>query len=133
MGNLSETVTTSPQLSLEDFATAKSAGFAVIVNHRPDGEEPGQPNSVDLAAEASRLGLDYIWIPVSGLPDRAAVEATAEALARGSADKPVLMFCRSGMRSTAAWAMAVCAGGADPDEVREAAAAAGYDLSRLPL
>ena len=44
-----------------------------------------------------------------------------------------MFFCRSGMRSAAAWAMAERRAGAEPDALREAAAAAGYDLSRLPL
>ncbi|WP_420479405.1 TIGR01244 family sulfur transferase [Brevundimonas sp. FT23028] len=122
-----------PQISLREMGEVKAAGYVTVVNHRPDGEEPGQPTSESLAAEAGRLGLDYVWIPVSGFPDDAAVEATAAVLRRSSADRPVLMFCRSGMRSTVAWARAMCADGADPDAVRAAAAAAGYDLSRVPL
>ncbi|WP_420471024.1 TIGR01244 family sulfur transferase [Brevundimonas sp. FT23042] len=126
-------VSIRPQLSLLDLREAREDGYATVVSHRPDGEEPGQPTSESLAAEARRLGLDFVWIPVSGLPDATAVEATADVLRRSSAERPVLMFCRSGMRSTVAWAMAMCADGADPDEVRAAAAAAGYDLSRVPL
>lgn len=133
MKALSNHVAVSAQLTAEALAAAKTDGYLIVLNHRPDGEEPGQPNSDELAAEAGRLGLEYVWIPVSGLPDAGAVAATAEVLARSSADAPVLMFCRSGMRSTAAWAMAEAAAGADPDILREAAANAGYDLSRLPL
>jgi uncharacterized protein (TIGR01244 family) len=47
-------------------------------------------------------------------------------------DKAVF-FCRSGMRSAAAWAMARRLAGADPDRLREAAAVAGYDLGGVPL
>ena len=46
---------------------------------------------------------------------------------------PTAMFCRSGMRSAATWAMAQRLDGADPYDLRAAAASAGYDLSRLPL
>lgn len=133
MKKLTASVAVSGQASVADLGRIRQAGYAVVVNHRPDHEEPGQPTSAELAEEADRLGLDYVWIPVSGMPDRAAVEATADVLERAGEATPVLMFCRSGMRSSAAWAMATCARGGDADDVRAAAAAAGYDLSRLPL
>lgn len=124
---------TSGQLSVSELSEVKKLGYSTVVNHRPDHEEPGQPTSQELSEAAAIAGLTYLWIPVSGMPDRAAVEATAAVLENASESAPVLMFCRSGMRSTAAWAMAQSAGGVDADELRAAAAAAGYDLSRLPL
>lgn len=133
MKKLSTSVTTAGQLSPAEFSHLKQLGYSVIVNHRPDHEEPGQPTSQELSEAAAVSGLTYIWIPVSGMPDRAAVEATAAVLENADESEPVLMFCRSGMRSTAAWAMAQSARGVDADELRAAAAAAGYDLSRLPL
>jgi len=33
--------------------------FSTIINNRPDAEEPGQPSSAEIEAEARRLGLDY--------------------------------------------------------------------------
>ena len=65
------------------------------------------------------------------MPGPDAVRSVAAAL---EADEPVLMYCRSGTRSTIAWALAMRAlDRAEPDAIREAAANAGYDLSRLPL
>ncbi|WP_439472858.1 TIGR01244 family sulfur transferase [Brevundimonas sp.] len=133
MKKLSASVTIAGQLSPTEFSHLKQLGYAAVVNHRPDHEEPGQPTSQELSEAALVSGLTYVWIPVSGMPDRAAVEATAAALEGASESAPVFMFCRSGMRSTAAWAMAERARGVDADELRAAAAAAGYDLSRLPL
>ncbi len=133
MRKLSGSVTTAGQLSPAEFSHLKKLGYSVVVNHRPDHEEPGQPTSQELSEAALVSGLAYVWIPVSGMPDRAAVEATAAVLENASEATPVLMFCRSGMRSTAAWAMAERARGVDADELKAAAAAAGYDLSRLPL
>jgi len=46
---------------------------------------------------------------------------------------PTVMFCRSGMRSASAWAMAQRLSGTDADALRDAAAEAGYDLGRVPL
>lgn len=130
MRALSETVWASPQLSPEALARLAEAGVGRIVNNRPDGEEPDQPTAAEIRTAAAAAGLDYRWIPISGMPSPAQASAVAEALADGT---PTVLFCRSGMRSSAAWAMAQCAGGADPETVRAAAAAAGYDLSRLPL
>lgn len=130
MRALSATVWASPQLSPEAMPALAGAGVGRIVNNRPDDEEPGQPTAAEMEAAARAAGLDYRWIPVTGMPSPAQTAAVAEALEDGT---PTVLFCRSGMRSSAAWAMAQCAGGADADAVRTAAAAAGYDLSRLPL
>ena len=130
MRALSDTVWASPQVSPDALTALAEAGVGRLINNRPDHEEPGQPTAAEMEAAARAAGLDYRWIPISGLPSPAQAAAVAEALADGT---PTLLFCRSGMRSSAAWAMAECAGGADPDAVRAAAAVAGYDLSRLPL
>lgn len=130
MRALSETVWTSPQLSPESLAGLAAAGIGRVINNRPDQEEPGQPSAADMEAAAQAAGLDYLWIPISGMPSPAQAEAVGAALEDG---KPTVLFCRSGMRSSAAWAMAEAARGADADAIRAAAAAAGYDLSRLPL
>lgn len=104
-----------------------------MVNHRPDGEEPGQPSAAEIARAAGEAGMKVVHAPVRGLPDAAAVAATRAALdGLGPEDKAV-MFCRSGMRSTAAWAMAERLAGADPEALRRAALAAGYDLAAVPL
>jgi uncharacterized protein (TIGR01244 family) len=127
---LSETVWASPQLSPAALTALAEAGVGRIVNNRPDDEEPGQPTASEMETAAVAAGLDYVWIPISGMPTPAQAAAVADALADG---KPTVLFCRSGMRSSAAWAMAERAAGGDADTIRAAAAAAGYDLSRLPL
>lgn len=112
------------------MAALAGAGVRRVINNRPDGEEPGQPASAEVEAAALAAGLEYIWIPISGMPGPGQVEAVGTAL---DDPKPTVLFCRSGMRSAAAWAMARSAAGEDPDALRTAAANAGYDLSRLPL
>lgn len=130
MRSLAPGVWSSPQLRPEALAGLAESGVRRVINNRPDGEEPGQPSSEDMRAAAEAAGLDYRWIPVAGMPDAAQVAAVGEALEDGA---PTVMFCRSGMRSTAAWAMARRLRGDDADSLRGAAASAGYDLSRLPL
>lgn len=117
--------------SLAEFARA---GVVVVVSHRPDNEEPGQPPAADVAEAAASAGLGFVHVPVRGLPDETAVAATARVLASLGPDERVLMFCRSGMRSTVSWALASRSlGRGEPDGIRAVAAAAGYDLGRLSL
>lgn len=128
---LSPNVWVAPQIAITDLPALAAEGVTRIVSHRPDGEDPGQPSASEMAMAAEASGLAFIHAPVSGMPGAGAVEATAEALRDGA---PVLMFCRSGTRSTIAWALAMRSlDRADAHSLRADAAAAGYDISRLPL
>ena len=89
----------TPQLAAEDMAGIQAAGFASVINNRPDHEGgPAQPDSGALAATARAVGLSYRHLPVppSGLADadaRKMVELVQ------SLPQPVLAFCRTGTRS----------------------------------
>ncbi|MBI1391848.1 MAG: TIGR01244 family phosphatase [Alphaproteobacteria bacterium] len=115
------------QLTTADIAKAKSAGVALIINNRPDGEEPGQPRGEAIAAAAAEEGIRYVEIPIG----RTGV--TAKHLddfeAATSTGARTLAYCRSGMRSTIVWAMAKARTGGEIDQLVEQAAAAGYDIS----
>jgi uncharacterized protein (TIGR01244 family) len=115
------------QVTVGDVDEAVAAGIRLIVNNRPDGEEPGQPSSAEIEAAARAAGLDYRHIAVAGGFPAAQVEAMAEALEQG----PVLAFCRSGMRSTCLWALARSSRGAGGESLIAQAAEAGYDLGPL--
>lgn len=127
-------VRVGPQLHPSELQTLAAAGAGSIINNRPDDEEPGQPSSAEIEAAAVAAGLTYLHAPVRGLPDAATVSDVAERLrddeARGA---ETVMFCRSGMRSAALWAMAKRLDDVEAEALRAAAAAAGYDLSRVPL
>ena len=133
LATLDEYIFVAGQISLQDITRLSAAGLVRLVSHRPDFEEPGQPTAASIADAAAACGISFVHIPVRGLPDAEAVAATARAMENLGPGETMLMFCRSGMRSSAAWAMARSRGGADPDELRARAAAAGYDLSRVPL
>ncbi len=131
MRRLDQNVWVAPQIAIADLEHAVAQGITVMVNNRPDGEDLGQPTSADMQAAAQAVGLDYIHAPVMGMPSPDVVSKVATVLAQ---DTPVLLYCRSGTRSTIAWALAMRSlGRGEPDELRETAANAGYDLSRLPL
>lgn len=132
--SLDDKVSVAGQLLPADMALLAEAGFHTVINNRPDAEEHGQPGSSDIEAAARSVGLGYLHAPVQGLPDRKVIDVVATRLHADIAEgRRTAMFCRSGMRSAAVWAMAQRLDGADPDDLRAAAAAAGYDLSRLPL
>lgn len=90
------------QIRPDDIEAVVAAGVELVVNNRPDGEEPGQPASAEIERAALAAGLRYRHIPIAGgiTPDQ--VAAMAAALGEGK----LLAFCRSGTRSTALWAMA---------------------------
>ncbi|HEY7809975.1 MAG TPA: TIGR01244 family sulfur transferase [Allosphingosinicella sp.] len=124
MKQLDCTTFVSGQIAPEEISTL---GVAMIVNNRPDGEEPGQPASDQIAAAAEAAGVAYRHIPVAGGISLPQVAQMADALA--DAKGPVLAFCRSGTRSTYLWALARARLGDDAEELVGKAAAAGYDLT----
>jgi uncharacterized protein (TIGR01244 family) len=125
---VTEDFAVAPQISPEDMASAAKMGFVLVINNRPDGEVPDQPDSAVMAAAAKAAGLAYVHIPVRGGPTAEQVEAVAEAI--GGAKGPVLAFCRSGTRSINTWSLGQAASGARPrDELIGLGADAGYDLS----
>lgn len=102
---LDANVTIAPQPRIEDLTAIADAGFRGIINNRPDGEDPDQPDSNELAAKAHGLGLRYWHIPIrpgEATPDDARAFAAAVDQAGGS----VLAFCRSGTRSRQLWQLA---------------------------
>lgn len=117
------------QLLPDQVRDAAADGIRMIVNNRPDGEQPGQPLAREIEAAAAEAGIAYRHIPVAGGFSAAQVEATAEALE--STDGRVLAFCASGTRSTYLWALARAKAGDAADDIIGKAAAAGYDLTPL--
>ncbi|WP_156680420.1 TIGR01244 family sulfur transferase [Sphingomonas profundi] len=125
---LDDDISVAGQIGQEDVAEAARQGFAVIVNNRPEGEQPGQPTGDEIAAAAAAAGLGYVAIPITHAGfTRQQVDQMGAALA--AAPGPVLAFCRSGTRSTFVWALARMAAGDDPAVLRAKAEAAGYDIS----
>ena len=128
MRRLDDTILVAPrQIVPADLPDLAGAGIRMVVNNRPDGEEPDQPSSPEIEAAARAAGIAYRHIPVAGGFPSAAVAAMAQALDQG----PALLFCRSGTRSTCLWALARASRGGDPDDLIARAAEAGYDLRPL--
>jgi uncharacterized protein (TIGR01244 family) len=107
---IAEDVYTAPQLSPEAMASAAEAGFKAVLNNRPDMEGgPDQPTSAAIEEAAKAAGLAYAHLPVQGgyqSPEQ--IAQCAELLK--TLPRPLLMFCRSGARSTQLYRQAVALG-----------------------
>ena len=125
---IDDSISVAPQIGLDEVTAAKAQGFAMIINNRPDDEEPGQPSGSEIEAAAKAAGLDYAAIPITHAGFSAnQVDAMRAALEKAAG--PVLAYCRSGTRSTFVWALARGADGDDADTLAGKAAQAGYDIS----
>ncbi|MEZ0497060.1 TIGR01244 family sulfur transferase [Sphingomonas sp. IW22] len=124
---LDDNILVAGQIGTDDIDRAAESGMRMIINNRPDGEEPGQPTAVELGERAAQHGIAYRHIPISGGKfDDASVAAFGEALRE--AGGPTLAFCRSGMRAATLWALSQ-AGTHPAEALIGAAQEAGYDLS----
>ena len=126
---LSPTLSVAPQVDPAELRALAEAGYRSIIGNRPDGEEPGQPAWSELANAAAAAGLQARHLPViTGAIGEAEVAQFSAAL--DELPKPVLAFCRTGMRSAMLWALAQ-SGKLSPGEIVSTAGEAGYDLSAL--
>jgi uncharacterized protein (TIGR01244 family) len=97
----------------------------MIVNNRPDGEEPGQPLGVEIEEAATAVGIDYRSIPIIRGIGPADAEAMGDAIKQSRGK--VLAFCRSGTRSALAWALAKSEDGMPRKEIEQRLIGAGVD------
>jgi len=126
---VTEAFAVAPQINEEDVAQIQAAGFKTIVANRPDGEGGvDQPRMGAIRAKAESLGLTFVALPFSGAPTPEVVERMSNIL--NEAPQPVLAYCRTGTRCITAWAL-THSGQGTGQEIVDAAADAGYDLSSL--
>ncbi|MDE2167419.1 MAG: TIGR01244 family phosphatase [Alphaproteobacteria bacterium] len=128
---INDQLTVSGQIGLADMAEVAKQGFASIINNRPDGEEPGQPDHEAVAAEAKKHGLAYYYIPVvTGNITRNDVVQFQKAMLRNG---PAFAYCRSGTRCFLLWGLSrALLDGESSLPIVADAARKGYDLRILP-
>jgi len=120
----------SGQIDPRHMEEIKAAGVTMIVNNRPDGEDEGQPLAADIEAAAREAGIAYRFVPIRRGPGPADVDELQEAM-RDCGDGKLLAFCRTGTRSTFAWALARREDGMDPQEIDRRATEAGINLGPI--
>ncbi|WP_088185223.1 TIGR01244 family sulfur transferase [Sphingobium sp. Z007] len=126
---LTDRILVAPQISVDDIEQAKAQGVTLIINNRPDDEEPGQVNGAEIEAAAKTAGIAYLAVPVAhGGFAPWQLDGMAQALEQAG-DGKLLAYCRSGTRSTLLWALTRARAGDNADVLAAQAAAAGYDIS----
>ncbi|AWC24597.1 MULTISPECIES: TIGR01244 family sulfur transferase [Aminobacter] len=89
----------SGQITPDEVAAVKAAGFKSVICNRPDDEQPGQPSAGSVKAAVEAAGLAFRHIPViSGQMTGDNVADMADAL--DEMEGPVFAYCRSGARCT---------------------------------
>lgn len=95
-------VSVADQIHPKDLDQIGAMGFKGLICNRPDGEADDQPDFDDLAAIAEKLGLSMAYIPyLNGALTPKLLAKLNHAI--DEVDGPVLMYCRSGRRSTILW------------------------------
>lgn len=113
----------------QDMADAAARGVTIAINNRPDGEAVDQFDAAALGAAAAEAGLAYLHLPIEEVLSSDKVEALTGAMA--NAEGRVLIFCKTGTRSTYLWALARAREGAPPEALTRNAAGAGYNIRPL--
>jgi uncharacterized protein (TIGR01244 family) len=120
----------SGQIAPHEVSALASQGVTLLVNNRPDGEEPDQPFASEIEEAAAAAGIAYRFVPILRGIGPADVEEMQKAL-RDAKDGKLLAFCRSGTRSAFACALAHRQEGMPGDEVQQRLAEAGFDPSPI--
>ena len=117
----------APQIEPTDMAALAALGITTVIDNRPDHEIPPAVQSDAMRAAAEAAGPEFVLLPAdSRSMTLDLVEQQGAAIA--ASDGPVLAYCASGTRSSILWALSQ-AGTMPAEEIIEAAAQAGYDLS----
>jgi uncharacterized protein (TIGR01244 family) len=123
---LDERTLVSGQIAPHEVAGLAGEGVTLLINNRPDGEEPGQPLASEIEEAAAQAGLAYRFVPIIRGIGPADIEEMQKAWRDAEGGK-LLAFCRSGTRSAFVIALAKREEGATADEVSECLTSAGFD------
>lgn len=117
------------QITVDDIAKIADQGIKTLICNRPDGEGADQPNVIEIEEAAQRHSLKVIYQPVTSgkITDQ---QVTEFKQLYQNAQKPVLAYCRSGMRAISLWALAEVAP-QDAALLVESANKLGFNLKGL--
>ena len=119
----------SPQIEPGDLPAIKAAGYAMVIDNRPDGEIPPHLHTEAMRRAAESLGLVFVANPVIG-GALTLDNVTAQGAAISAATGPVLAYCASGNRSSIVWALSH-AGKLPTEDLIGLPARFGYQLDHL--
>ena len=123
---LTAELSVAPQIAITDLREIANAGFRSVICNRPDEESPEHPSFGEIERAAVECGLQLRYLPAE--PGKVSdPQGAAFAKLMAELPKPVLAFCRTGMRSTTLWALTQ-AGSMPFPQIIERASKAGFDL-----
>jgi sulfide:quinone oxidoreductase len=116
----------APQIAAAELTELKQAGYRAIICNRPDGEGADQPLFAEISHAAQAVGIEAHYLPAESgkVSDE---QGVAFGQLFDSLPKPVLAYCRTGMRSTTMWALSQANSQPLP-AILESAKKAGFDL-----
>lgn len=119
-----------PQVEAGDFAALRAAGFASVLNARPDDEAGPYLLSGEAEGLAGAEGLSYAHAPTDNhaIFEPEVIDRFEDALAR--LPRPIFAHCKSGTRAAILWAL-VAARYRDVEEVIATLRDAGQELEFL--
>lgn len=132
---LAENIYISAQISEQDIAEMVQLGINTVICHRPDDEEENQSDFAELAEKIRAAGIVHTYHqPIAvkaGMPN-VGVD-TGRLLEHILADSqlPVLMFCKTGARSCAAWSVLQATKGISPETLVQQVAQCERNISAL--
>jgi sulfide:quinone oxidoreductase len=123
---LTDSLSVAPQIAPADLAELAAQGYRSVICNRPDGESADQPLFEEFERAAAAAGLQIRHLPAESgkVTDE---QGQAFGALMGELPKPVVAFCRTGMRSVTMWALWQ-SGQLPLPQILERAAKVGYDL-----
>ncbi len=126
---ISDNLSVSSQLRLEDIAFLKAEGIKTIICNRPDGEDPGQLEHDKIQQEAIKNKMEFHFMPVaSGKMTPQDGDDFYNII--HNAPEPIHAYCRTGTRCSILWALSELKAGTAREQILGQASQAGYDLSK---
>lgn len=124
--HLASGLSVSEQIFPHHLVELKAAGLRSIVCNRPDGESSDQPLFAEIKRAADAVGIEAHYLPAESgkVTDE---QGIAFGKLLETLPKPILAYCRSGMRSTTMWALSQASQQPLPHIV-ESARKAGFDM-----
>jgi len=131
LSKINDQFTVSDQIAVSDLSEIAQQGFKTIYCNRPDGESSDQPNFEEIDRAAKEIGLKINYLPVT--MDKISDDDIAQfSSSFEQAAKPVLSYCRSGMRSLTLWSLKEAEHTPLP-ELLSIGKSAGFNMSGLSL
>lgn len=132
INKISDKFSVAAQITSSDLAEIKKAGFTSIICNRPDGESSDQPSFEEVELAAKAQGINILYVPL-GSKQNPTEEVYSFSKALAELPKPILSYCRSGMRSATLWSLSQSTKLSN-EEILSATKQAGYDMSKvIPL